>query len=238
MKGSPVALSVLFALGVAVSSSAQGEPPFDGASDGPAYPVGSDTTLPGLTDVGALVPVKVELKYASTDNFMGRDVYGGLKRCFLVDDAAKMLAEALKVLKAGHPSWTFLMYDCARPRRVQLVMWDVVKGTKQQGYVANPHKPPGSIHNTGCAVDLSIYDEATQKPLDMGTGYDFFGSKAHPAKEVELWKKGELSNVQWANRLALREAMLRAGFRPLGHEWWHFDCAPSDVARKKYALIE
>ena len=49
----------------------------------------------------------------------------------------------------------------------------------------------------------------------QGSPYDFFGARAHPAKEVELWKKGQLTGEQWANRLALREAMLRAGFRPL-----------------------
>lgn len=208
-----------------------------GLPAGPAFPPGEDAVLPGLVDIGARLPVRVELKYASTDNFMKRDVYGGLTRCFLVDDAARMLGEALGHLQRGHPTWTFLMYDCARPRRVQLIMWDVVKGTPQQGYVANPHAPPGSIHNTGCAVDLSVWDTSASVAVDMGTPYDHFGRAAHPAKEVELWKAGELSGAQWANRLALREAMLRAGFRPLGHEWWHFDCAASKTARQKYPVI-
>jgi len=208
------------------------------AATTPAFPPGADVTLPGLVDVGASLAVKVELKYASTDNFMGKDVYGGLKRCFLVDDAVKMLGAALTELRRGHPTWTFIMYDCARPRRVQLIMWDAVKDTPQQGYVANPHKPPGSIHNTGCAVDLSVYDEKAGAAVDMGTPYDFFGAKAHPSKESDLWKKGELTSLQWANRLALREAMLRAGFRPLGHEWWHFDCASGGDARRKYPVIE
>lgn len=203
----------------------------------PAFPPGSDAVLPGLVDVGATLPVRVELKYGTTDNFMGRDVYGGLKRCFLVDDAVRMLGEALVHLQRGHPDWTFVMYDCARPRRVQLIMWDVVKGTKQQGYVANPHTLPGSIHNTGCAVDLSVWDTTTNSAVDMGTPYDFFGRAAHPSKESELWKAGELTSAQWANRLALREAMLRAGFRPLGHEWWHFDCADGKTARQKYPVI-
>jgi hypothetical protein len=65
-------------------------------------------------------------------------------------------------------------------------MWDVVKGTPQQGYVANPHTPPGSIHNPGCAVDLSVWDTSTRAAVDMGSPYDFFGARAHPAKEVEL----------------------------------------------------
>lgn len=72
----------------------------------------------------------------------------------------------------------------------------------------------------------------------MGTAYDFFGKAAEPRHEVDLWKEGTLTSTQFANRLLLREVMLRAGFRILGHEWWHFDCASSDQARKKYRVIE
>lgn len=198
----------------------------------------ADVVLPGLVDVGASLPVKVELKYATADNFMKRDVYGGLKKCFLQKDAAELLTAAHTLLQKTHPGWTFLMYDCARPRSVQLIMWDVVKGTPQQGYVANPTKPPGSIHNLGCAVDLGVFDTTTNTVVDMGTPHDFFGKKAEPRHEVELWKSGELTSLQYANRLALREAMLRAGWRMLPHEWWHFDCTDPSSARKKYPVIE
>jgi D-alanyl-D-alanine dipeptidase len=204
----------------------------------PVFPRGSDATLPGLVDVGATLPVKVELKYATPDNFMHRDVYGGLKRCFLVPDAARLLAAAHKLLATRAPGLTFVMYDCARPRRVQLTMWKIVEGTKAQGYVANPHKPPGSIHNTGCAVDLSLADATTGAPVDMGTPFDFFGRKAEPRAEVQLWLDKQLTGEQLANRLLLREVMLRAGFRILPHEWWHFDCAEGSVARKQYAVID
>lgn len=205
----------------------------------PAFPVGQDVVLPGLVDVISKVgDARVELKYATADNFMKRDVYGGLKRCFLVDEAARMLAGARAILQERAPQLTFVMYDCARPRRVQLLMWDVVKGTKNQGYVANPHQPPGSIHNLGCAVDMSLWDTAANAPVDMGTPYDFFGKAAEPRHEVELWKDGTLSSAQLANRLLLREVMLRAGFRILGHEWWHFDCASGAEARKKYRVID
>ncbi len=193
--------------------------------------------LPGLVDVGASLPVRVELKYSSTDNFMGKDVYGPLEQCFLQKDAADMLAVAHGLLRKQHPGWNFILYDCARPRSVQLYMWEIVKDTPQQGYVANPHKPPGSIHNTGCAVDLSLWDDAAAVAVDMGTPYDFFGSKAEPRHEVELWKSGALTSTQYANRLALREVMLRAGFRILPHEWWHFDCTDGTTARKKYPVI-
>jgi zinc D-Ala-D-Ala dipeptidase len=204
----------------------------------PAYPKGSDPTLPGLVDVGATLPLQVELKYATADNFVGQDMYGGLVRCFLVKDAADMLSKAHALLSQRAPGITFVMYDCARPRRVQLVMWDVVKGTKQQGYVANPHKPPGSIHNTGCAVDLSLWDTKTNRPLDMGTPYDFFGPLAHPRHDAEHYKQGKLSAEQLANRLLLREVMLRTGWRMLAHEWWHFDCRDGATARRSYPVIE
>jgi zinc D-Ala-D-Ala dipeptidase len=205
----------------------------------PAFPPGTDATLPGLVDVATKIPdAHVQLMYATPDNFMHRDVYGGLKRCFLVDDAARMLAAAHAVLQERSPTTTFVLWDCARPRRVQLVMWDLVKGTAQQGYVADPTRPPGSVHNTGCAVDIGLYDKTTQRPLDMGTPYDFFGKAAEPRHEVELWKAGKLTNEQYANRLLLREVMLRAGFRILPHEWWHFDCTDGASARKKYPLVE
>ena len=190
-----------------------------------------------LVDVGATLPVHVDLKYSTTDNFMKRDVYGDFARCLLVDDAAQMLGKAHALLAQRAPGLTFVMYDCARPRSVQLVMWDVVKGTPQQGYVANPHVPPGSVHNTGCAVDLSLWDTKAQAPVDMGTPYDFFGPAAQPRKEADLFKEGALTNEQLANRLLLREVMVRAGFRILPHEWWHFDCRPGHEARKTYPLI-
>lgn len=209
------------------------------AAQEPAFPAGTDAVLPGLVDVGARIPdARVELKYATADNFMGKDVYGGLKRCFLVDDAAKMLEKAHALLQERAPGTTFVLYDCARPKRVQHVMWDLVKGTKSQGYVADPTKPPGSVHNTGCAVDMSLWDQKRGAPLDMGTPYDFFGKAAEPRHEVELWRKGALTSEQYANRLLLREVMLRAGFRILGHEWWHFDCTDGATARRKYPVVE
>lgn len=230
--------AVITAVVVARSGRAADDADAAVQTDEPAFPHGSDATLPGLVDVGAALPVHVELKYGTADNFMKRDVYGGLRRCFLQGDAARMLAASHALLQKTHPGWTFVMYDCARPRRVQLVMWDIVKGTPQQGYVANPTKPPGSIHNTGCAVDLSLWDTAKQAPVDMGTPFDFFGKRAEPRHEVELWKTGQLTSEQYANRLALREVMLRGGWRMLPHEWWHFDCTDGGSARKKYPVIE
>ena len=145
-----------------------------------------------------------------------------------------MLAAADAGLRAAHPELRLHAYDCARPHEVQEQMWAVVKGTDQQGYVADP--AAGSIHNFGCAIDLTLADSGGA-PLDMGTPFDVFGEAAQPRRERDLLIRGTLTGAQVANRLLLREAMLRAGFLPLDHEWWHFDCAPSAEARRRYTMI-
>jgi len=193
--------------------------------------------VPGLVDAAEkAADLKVELKYSTADNFIKKDVYGDLEKCYLQTVAADMLAKASTALKAMRPDLVLLAYDCVRPVSVQRQMWAVVKGTPQQGYVANPNTPTGSIHNYGCAVDLTIADQ-DGKPLDMGTPFDFFGQAAQPRHEFKLAAQGKLTHAQWANRLLLREVMVRAGFIPIASEWWHFNCAPNQVARKKFEKV-
>lgn len=191
---------------------------------------------PDLVDAGTKVKgLLVELKYATSDNFMRRNVYGDLDRCYLNHDAAAMLGDAQDTLVRAHPDYRLKVYDCARPHAVQLKMWDVVRGTPSQKYVASPKT--GSIHSYGCAIDLTV---ATQDgtPLDMGTPYDWFGPEAEPQNELDLLASGKLGPDQLANRLILREVMLRAGFKLLRHEWWHFDCATQGETRRRYRQIQ
>jgi zinc D-Ala-D-Ala dipeptidase len=213
-------------------------PADEAVSAAPVFPRHEDPALPGLVDVGARLPeAVVDLRYRGTDNFMNRDVYGGLRRCFLVPMAADMLVRAHEGLKARAPGLTFVLWDGARPRRVQEIMWDLVKGTQSESYVANPHAGAGSLHSYGCAVDLSLYDSEARAPLDMGTPYDFFGRLAEPRHELALYEEGVLSGAQLANRLLLREVMLRAGFLLLANEWWHFHSMPGHEAQSRYAVI-
>jgi D-alanyl-D-alanine dipeptidase len=187
-----------------------------------------------LVDAATLVPgLQVALAYSTADNFLHRDVYGELETCRLQSDAAKMLATAAQALQTTRPDLHLLALDCARPYHVQQEMWKLVVGTPQQGYVADPAS--GSIHNFGCAIDLTLAN--AEGPLDMGTPFDFFGDAAQPRQERALLLSGRLTGTQVANRLVLREAMLRAGFLPLDNEWWHFDCATGSEARKRYARI-
>lgn len=188
----------------------------------------------GLIDAASVVPgLEVALAYSTADNFLGRDVYGELNTCFLQVQAATMLKAAATALALTRPDLHLYAYDCARPVSVQEQMWAVVKGTPQQGYVADP--AVGSVHNLGCAIDLTLAD--SRGPLDMGTSFDFFGEAAQPRAERKLLLAGTLSGAQIANRLVLREVMVRAGFFPLDHEWWHFDCMPGSEARKRFTPV-
>jgi zinc D-Ala-D-Ala dipeptidase len=206
------------------------------ASENPKSPT-DISKVPGLVDVVSLAPdIKVELIYSTTDNFIGKDVYGDLEQCYLQKDAAKMMAQAAEALKALNPDLRLLAYDCVRPVSVQRVMWKVVKGTPQQNYVANPNSKTGSIHNYGCAVDLTLADK-DGKALDMGTKFDFFGKKAQPRHELDYFRKKELTSQQYVNRLLLRMVMVQAGFSPIPNEWWHFNCASPSKTRKLYKKV-
>ena len=190
-----------------------------------------------VIDASTLVlDLLVDLKYSTTDNFLNKDVYGDLKSCHLQRDAAEMLARADKLLKAMRPDLRLLIYDCLRPVKVQRIMWQHVKGTPQERYVANPNTRTGSIHNYGCAVDLTLADKEG-KPQDMGTPFDFFGKLAQPRHELMFRQQGKLSARQWANRLLLRTVMVEAGFLTIASEWWHFNCATPGQTRKRYKKV-
>ncbi len=193
----------------------------------------------GLVDVQKVDPtILVELKYSTTDNFVGKDVYGDLTRAYMQPMAAKKLAEASKYLQAHHPTLRLLVYDAARPRTAQWKLWNALPDLpehERQKYVADPRK--GSIHNYGCAVDLTVAT-AEGKPLDMGTKYDFFGELAYPSREDELLKSGKLTQQQINNRHILRTAMREGGFSSIEFEWWHFNSLSREKAKMMFRIVD
>jgi len=190
----------------------------------------------GLVNIQKYSPhILVELKYSTSDNFLGVDTYGDLENCYLQPKAAIMLGQAQALLKRDHPDLTLLVYDGARPRSVQRKMWALVAGTPTQDYVANPKR--GSVHNFGSAVDLTIANN-DGIPLDMGTAFDYFGKLAQPRHEQQFLKEGKLSSQQIENRKLLRDVMLQAGFQSISIEWWHFNAVPVKIARSEYRIIE
>ncbi len=191
----------------------------------------------GLVDVSTLDDgIMIQLVYTTPYNFMGKVLYKDIRRAYLQPDVAQKLLKAYKALKKIRPDLTLIVYDAARPISVQREMWDMVKGTEWDYYVANPNKG-GGMHNFGAAVDLTLID-GTGKTLDMGTPYDYFGFEANTDKEQELVKTGRITPRELENRLLLRKIMTDAGFRTVKSEWWHFNSCTLDEAKKLYKVIE
>jgi zinc D-Ala-D-Ala dipeptidase len=193
----------------------------------------------GLVDVQDLDPsIQVELKYSTTDNFVGKDIYDCIERCFMQRRPAEMLVKAQQILKQKNPDYSLLVYDGGRPLAIQKILWNTLTKyppKEREKYVSNPAE--GSIHNYGSAVDLTIAD-ANGLPLDMGTKYDFFGELAYPAKESYFLKKGQLTKVQISNRQLLRSVMKAAGYSPIEYEWWHFNAISRQKAKAIYRIID
>ena len=190
----------------------------------------------GLVDIHKLdSTIRIDLKYSTTDNFLHTDVYGELTNCYLRKAAAEKLVKAQKILRRKKPGYSLIVFDGARPRRVQYIMWEILDIPNKIDYLADPSK--GSVHNYGMAVDLSIVDEKG-KELDMGTPFDFFGILARPDSEDSLVALKQLTSKHIQNRWLLRSSMTEAGFQPIKTEWWHFTAIPSTEVGKYYRMIE
>ena len=176
----------------------------------------------------------VDLMYARPDNFVGETMYS-FSEAYLHPHAAKALIQANRLLRESHPGLRLIIYDAARPMRVQQKMWNKVKGTAQQNYVSNPANG-GGLHNYGLAVDVSIID-SNGDTLPMGTTVDALTHLSHIDKEQELVAKGKISAEAARNRALLRTVMKKAGFRPLRSEWWHFNYTTRANARANYKAI-
>ncbi len=154
--------------------------------------------------------IKLDIRYATADNFVGRAVYPEA-RAFLQRPAAEAIVRVHKLLKKS--GLGVVIYDGYRPWSITKLFWDVVPEDKRN-FVANP--ATGSKHNRGCAVDLSIYNLKTGKSIPMPSGYDEFTERASPN-----YLGG--TDEERANRDLLRQLMEAEGFTVNQSEWWHFD---------------
>jgi D-alanyl-D-alanine dipeptidase len=177
--------------------------------------------------------IAVNLKYSTTDNFLHKNLYGELKNCYLQKDIAEKLAAAQANLKKKYPFYSLIIYDGVRPLSIQQMMWDELD-TPDRKYVSDPEVK--SLHNYGCAVDVSIINENGWE-MDMGTPYDYFGELGHPIAEQRMIAEGKLAWRQFENRKLLREVMTEAGFTTITTEWWHFNGASLNTAGEKYKIV-
>jgi CubicO group peptidase (beta-lactamase class C family)/D-alanyl-D-alanine dipeptidase len=154
--------------------------------------------------------IKLDIRYASTNNFLGAPFYGAAK-AFMQKPAAEALVRAHK--KLAQRGYGLLIHDAYRPWFVTKTFWDATPDPFHH-FVADPLK--GSRHNRGCAVDLTLYDLQTGKPVAMVGGYDEFSDRSY-ADYI-----GGTSRQRW-HRDLLRHTMESEGFDVYEAEWWHFD---------------
>jgi D-alanyl-D-alanine dipeptidase len=164
-----------------------------------------------LVELTKLDPtIKLDIRYATTNNFLG-SVFYKEARAFLQRPAAEALVRAHRKLKPM--GYGLLIHDGYRPWFVTKVFWDATPEDKKI-FVANPAN--GSRHNRGCAVDLTLYDLQTGRPIEMVGTYDETTDRSYPDYP------GGTSLQRWHRRL-LRDAMEAEGFTVYEAEWWHFD---------------
>lgn len=191
----------------------------------------------GLVDIHDLdSTIAVQMIYAAPYNFMGKVLYKDVRKAFMLPALAEKVVAANRELKKLRPDVNIIIYDAARPLSVQQEMWEMVKGTEMDYYVANPEKRNG-LHNYGAAVDVTLMD-CTQHPLPMGSEYDYFGVEANTDDEAGLLAKGRITQREFENRLLLRKVMTDQGLLTIKSEWWHFNLVTSDEARETLQIIE
>jgi len=181
----------------------------------------------------------LEIRYYGTYNFVGDRIDGYLQPTALL---TKRAADSLKavsddVIKMGY---RLKIYDAYRPQMAvdHFVRWAAnVSDTRMKKYFypnldksvlfEQEYIMEKSGHTRGSTVDLTLFDMNTEKELDMGGTFDWFGHESHPdfggdPDKMEYSGKGNITAEQFRNRMILRAAMLRHGFKPLDSEWWHF----------------
>lgn len=170
---------------------------------------------PDLVDVAALDPsLKLEIGYATANNFLGAPVYGQA-RAFLQRPVAEALARANARLKLA--GFALRVRDAYRPWWVTKVFWEATPPAQRE-FVADPAK--GSVHNRGCAVDVDLVDLRSGLPAPMPSGYDEMSKRSYAD-----YAGGDALSRR--NRDLLRAAMEAESFKVLKEEWWHFDHASS-----------
>ena len=186
----------------------------------------------GFVYVRSLIPDLIEdLRYFTTNNFMGVRADGyEANHAILSKEAATALSKAADELR--EKGYVVKIFDAYRPQRAvdHFVRWsktddqrnkkdyypDLAKKSLFPQYIATK-----SGHTKGSTIDMTICYKDTQKEVDMGGHFDYFGPPSHPTFTGK-YPGGEVTPQHKKNRLMLRELMIRHGFKPYNSEWWHF----------------
>jgi D-alanyl-D-alanine dipeptidase len=197
-----------------------------------------------LTD--AVPDAILEIRYFGTYNFVGKRVDGYMEPTALM---TKRAADSLRAVsdEAISLGYRLKIYDAYRPQKAvdHFVRWaaDIPDTAMKQYFYPDLKKDvlfeqdyiaAKSGHTRGSTVDLTLFDMKTEKELDMGGTFDWFGPESHPdfcgnpetgeytGDNSSSQAGRSITPEQFANRMLLRKLMLKHGFKPIDSEWWHF----------------
>lgn len=174
---------------------------------------------PDLVELVKLDPsLRLDIRYATTNNFIGRAVYKE-PRAFLHRPAADALVRAHKALRGK--GFGLVINDAYRPLSVVRIFWDETP-MRYKPFVADPTR--GSGHSRGCAVDLTLCDPKTGKQAAMPGGYDEWSERSASDYEGGTKESRRLRGL-------LCKAMEAEGFKRCALEWWHYTWKESDDFR-------
>lgn len=175
-----------------------------------------------------LIPdLEIELRYYGNNNFIGDTIDGYNKHCLILTEETVLALQKVQT-ELHKKNLALKVYDGYRPQRAvnHFMRWaknlnDTINKAKfypnvkkadlfKEEYIATR-----SGHTKGSTVDITIINKTTNKELDMGSPYDFFGRQS--------WiNYANITAVQKANRELLQRVMLKHGFINYPREWWHF----------------
>ena len=166
-----------------------------------------------------------DIRYYSPNNFTGNKINGyKAPVAYMTKEALAALAVAAQDLRSQ--GYRLLIWDTYRPQKAvdNFVEW--INNPKDEGdksfypklkksdLLKGMYIMEKSGHTRGSTVDLTLI-EKDGSFVDMGGTFDLFSEISHPD-----YKK--LTKEQKQNRKILHDAMIKAGFKGLDSEWWHF----------------
>ena len=168
---------------------------------------------------------KLDIRYASSNNFMRSKFYEN-ERAFFDISAADRLIEAKNELK--ELGYGIIIFDAYRPWFVTKMFWE---GTPEnlKHFVANPEN--GSSHNKGCAIDIGLYDIETGESVTMISGYDEFTERAYPNYLGGSKRQRDIRDM-------LIKVMEKNDFTVYDYEWWHFNYNKCNSGIMNYSFSE
>ncbi|MBS7328060.1 MAG: M15 family metallopeptidase [Oxalobacter sp.] len=196
---------------------------------GGLIPVYADTLSVDKTDFAEISTViddaAYDIRYYSSNNFTGNRIQGyHAPRAYMTKEALTALSKAADDLRSQ--GYRLLIWDSYRPQKAvdNFVTWindpkdpgdkTFYPNLQKQDLVKGNYVATKSSHTRGSTVDLTIIRK-DGTAVDMGGTFDLFSEISHPDYP-------KITEAQKQNRQILRDAMLKAGFKGIDSEWWHF----------------